>query len=328
MGRDLNALREALSAYLPNGGDVQRLVPLMTGHSNETFLIEGMDHILRLPPASTPLLKAHSVITQARVYEELVVAAGAPRTPRIVHVCESAAVLGAPFFIMERVAGDSVNDYKLPDWFVATSQTTKAEMCDDWVTAIATFARLEPLKALGAAISPEQEAGRWREIAVNAESPQLIASFDRLLDAPRRSTGVASPVHGDCKIANMMFADGRLTAVLDWELGYNGEPLSDLGYMLYFFASEQHEAALASREPGMWRRDQVITAWEKGSGRSASGVLWYEALAIGKMAAILLQGYHLYASGQSTDPRFLRFKTKLDENLLIMDAILTAQARG
>jgi aminoglycoside phosphotransferase (APT) family kinase protein len=320
--RDLNVLREALVKGVPEGARITGLVPLTTGHSNDTFLVEGLDQILRLPPTPAAWLAAHGVIVQARVYEEVGKAAGGPPVPKIFHVGEDVGLLGAPFFLMERVAGESVNDYNLPDWFMAAPNAARAAMCADWIAAIAGIARLRPLAAFGGPISPEQEARRWRQIAVNADCAELVGLFDRLLARPARLSGPSSPVHGDCKIANMMFSDGRLSAVLDWELGYNGEPLSDLGYLLYFFESDAHEAALASRAPGMWKRDQVIAAWEAGSGRSASGVEWYEASAIGKIAAILLQGLHFYQSGHTDDPRFLRFKVKLEENMAILDTML------
>lgn len=322
MTRNLSELRKALAAYLPNGAGLTGLAPLTTGHSNETLVLEGLDQILRLPPSQTPLLEAHNVIVQARVYEEIGAAQGAPPVPRIFHVCEDAGPLGAPFFVMERAAGDCVDDYQLPDWFTNASDETRSGMCADWVDAVGRLATLKPLKVFGAAVSPEQEALRWRALALAADGGEVVALFDRLLSTPPPSSGAISPVHGDCKIANMMFADGRLTAVLDWELGYNGEPLSDLGYLLFFFANDVHPPGRASRVSGMWEREQVIAAWQDASGRSARGVEWYEVLALGKMVTILLKGYHLFVSGQTDDQRYLRFKPKVDENTLIMEQMV------
>lgn len=324
MSRDIAVLRDTLARYLPEGCRISALQPLATGHSNETYVIEGLDSILRLPPATASLLEAHGIMTQARIYEELRQRPGAPPAPGIRHICEDAGVLGDPFFVMERVPGASVNDYQLPEWFTSTTDEVRGLMCEQWVAAIAGIARLAPLRALGAQVSPQDEVRRWQAIAASASCPELVSLFDRLLGVPAPCSGPASPVHGDCKLANMMFADGRLSAVLDWELGYNGEPLSDLGYLLYFFANAAHPPALASREPGMWTRAQVIPAWESGSGRSAGGVEWYEVAATGKMAAILAQGYNLYASGQTDDTRFLRFRDKLVLNMKIMEAMLPA----
>jgi aminoglycoside phosphotransferase (APT) family kinase protein len=322
MARNLDRLCASLATLLPDGDRITGLSLMTTGHSNETFVIDGLGHILRLPPSSAPLLSGHGIIAQAQIYQQMAAALGAPLVPKVIHLCEDAQPLGDPFFVMECVAGDSVNDYQLPDWFTASTPEARSVMCADWVGSVGCLARLSPLEAFGKPVSPEDEARGWQKIAAAADCPELAALFDRLLAMPAPCSGPISPVHGDCKIANMMFADGRLTAVLDWELGYNGEPLADLGYLLFFFANEDHGPARASALPGMWHRGDVIAAWEAASGRSASGVLWYEVSQIGKIAAIIANGYQIYASGGSDDPRFLNFKAKRDENILIMEAMI------
>ena len=40
----------ALARFLPDGVQITGLRPLMTGYSNETYLVEGPGLILRLPP--------------------------------------------------------------------------------------------------------------------------------------------------------------------------------------------------------------------------------------------------------------------------------------
>ena len=94
----------------------------------------------------------------------------------------------------------------------------------------------------------------------------------------------------------MMFVDGRISAVLDWEFAYNGEPLSDLGYLLYFFASDFHGPTRPTRLSGMWTRDQVIAAWEQASGRSAAGVAWHEAAQIARVSAMIVTAANQFAS--------------------------------
>ncbi|KMS51997.1 hypothetical protein V474_02810 [Novosphingobium barchaimii LL02] len=322
--RDIDALCAALRRDLADGSQITDLRPVTTGHSNETYVIEGLERVLRLPPVNTPLMTAHGIVTQARIYAELGAAADGPPVPRIFHVCDDTSVVGAPFFVMEQVAGDSVNDYRLPLWFKAVTAAARAQMCGEWIDAIGGLGRLASLRSLGLPVAPQDEARRWRKIGERVEFSGLVEQLDRLLSLPAACSGPASPVHGDCKLANMMFADGHLSAVLDWELGYNGEPLSDLGYLLYFFASATHGAALASREAGMFQRAQVIDAWERSSGRSAEGIAWYEALAVGKMTAILAEGYHNYATGQTEDERFAYFRLKRDENLTILTRIVDA----
>lgn len=321
MARDIDRTLEALRRHLPG---VTGLSPLTTGHSNETYLIGGLDQILRLPPHADPLMQSHGVIAQARIYETLGRAPGGPPVPHVSHVCEDAGPLGDPFFVMARAAGEAVHDVFLQPWFVEADDAFRERMCGAWVRAIAGLARLAPIDPFGAPVTPGEEARRWRNAAEAADCAALVAEFDRLLARPAPLSGPPAPVHGDPKLANLLFSDGALTAVLDWELGYNGEPLADLGYMLYFFEHAAHPAGAAQLLSGMWARDAAIAAWSEAAGRSAEGVGWHEIAAVGKMAAILADGYNLYASGKSGDVRFERWKGRLDVNIGIMRSMLDA----
>jgi aminoglycoside phosphotransferase (APT) family kinase protein len=322
MTRDLDAIRSTLVRVLPEGSRITGLTPLATGHSNETYLIAGLDQILRLPPAADALLEGHGVVAQARIYDELAKVPGGPPVPRIRLICEDPGVLGDPFFVMDKVAGDSINDYVLPAWFTGASDAVREGISRQYAAAFGSLARLERLAALSAPVTPEAQAGRWRTMAEEADCPELVALFDQLLAAPAPRSGPFAPVHGDTKLANMMWDQGQLTAVLDWELAYNGDPLTDLGYMLYFFPHPAHAAGRACREGGMWGRDQVIAEWTRTSGRSEAGVAWHEVAAVGKMAAIVGYGYSLFATGKSTDERLLRWRESRDLNVNLMRDML------
>lgn len=319
--RDVSVLRERLAAFLPNGDRITGLRPLTGGHSNETYVIEGLDVILRMAPA-TLAFDSHGIIAQARIYDEVSKLKGAPPVPKIHHIDESSEQLGAPFYIMEKVAGVAVDDYQLPEWFTTLTDTKRDELCQTWIAAVGSIAKLPPVDALGAPRSPEDELRHWRQIAVDCDAGDLVARIDRILAIPAPRSGAYSPVHGDCKISNMMFVDCRLTAVLDWEFAYNGEPLSDLGYLLYFFASDFHEPTRPTRLSGMWTRDQVIAAWAQASGRSTAGLDWHETAQVARMSGLIVKAAKQFASGQSDDPRFAIFLTKLNEHIAILDAML------
>jgi len=321
--RDLNLIRDVLVGVLPDGERITGIRAFSTGHSNETYLIEGLDQILRLPPSVHPLLPdSHGVIDQGRIYEALNRIVGAPPVPAIVYSCEDPALLGDPFFVMGRVAGEEINDYLPQPWFGEASPSDRALLCQKWIDAFCNLGKLATIEALGPIVTPEDEARRWRRFALEARCDPLVASFDRLLKRPAPRSGPPSPAHGDPKLANLMWSNGDLAAVLDWELGYNGEPLADLGYIIAFFASDAREANKACGYAGMWKRDQIIDYWASMTGRSGGGVRWHETAAIGKMAAIIAYGYNLYSSGKSDDERFLKWKAPIQNNLGIMDIML------
>lgn len=320
--RDLDQLAGALRGYLPGGAGITAIRPLTTGFSNETYLIEGLDLILRLPPAAGAMLEGHDVTGQGRIYQELATARSAPPVPAVVTICADPAIIGVPFFVMARVAGESIDDIVMTPWFVDGGDALRGQICRDWISAFAALSRLDPLAALGPVVSPEDDARMWREFAGAAQCPQLVAMFDRLLAAPAPISGAPAIVHGDPKLSNLMWQDRQITAMLDWEMALNGEPLANLGYMLFFFASEYHSATRAQKLPGMLSRDEAIALWEEVSGRSAEGIFWHEIAQAGKLAAIIAEGANMAVTGRSNDPRLELFKQNLGYYLGVMAAML------
>ncbi len=327
MRRNPEELQKKLSAYLPEGDRILELKQLTTGHSNETYIVEGLNAILRLPPPTAPLLEAHGIITQAKIYQEVGALEDGPPVPRILHICESPDILGDPFFLMERVSGQCVDDYVLPEWFVSLSDEQRGTMCESWSEAVGSIARVPPIPTLGEPVTPEQELRRWQGIAANNDCPELVDVIAQLLQIPAPRSGPPSVVQGDCKISNMLFENQQVSAVLDWELAYNGEPLADLGYLLYGFANEYHGCSRTVAPSGMWNREQIIGGWEKGSGRSAAGLIWYEAAEVAKLAGIYAKAKQLFNTGASDDQRMLMFIKKLDESIAIINAMLPCVER-
>ena len=158
MNRDVAHIQAKLNAYLPTGHGISAVKPMTTGFSNETYLLEGLNWILRLPSAAGAMLEGHGVIAQAKIYQELAHTAGAPPVPKILVVCEDSSVLGAPFFIMERVEGESVHDTNLQSWFVAATDSFRTALSRKWISTFAGLAKLAPLQVLGDAVSPEDDA--------------------------------------------------------------------------------------------------------------------------------------------------------------------------
>jgi aminoglycoside phosphotransferase (APT) family kinase protein len=312
----------ALRGMLPEGGRLTGIRPLTTGFSNDTYLLEGVDLVLRLPPAAGAMLDGHDVIAQARIYEELGKTAGAPPVPGIVLVSEDAAVLGAPFFVMERVTGDSIHDIELQPWFVEGDDALRKDVCGQWIGVFAALARLSPLDVLGEPVSPEDDARMWQRFAEQANSAELVALYDRLLAVPAPRSGPPAIVHGDTKLSNLMWQDGRISAVLDWEMALNEEPLADLGYVLYGFESAHHGPTTPQRQPGMLDREEVIALWEEVSGRSARGVFWHEVAQIAKITAIIAEGTNMWNTGRSSDPKLELFAKNLGYYLGVLGAML------
>jgi len=258
MPRDNSEIQRTLSKLLTKVAPITAVKPMTTGFSNDTYLIEGPDLILRLPPAAGAMLDGHDVVGQARIYAALANTPNAPAVPRIVHVEESPNLLGAPFFLMDRIVGESVNDIEMQPWFTDASDAARTQMCRDWVSAFANLARLSPLEILGAPVSPEDDLRMWQRFADAAACPQLVDMIERLLKVPAPISGSPALIQGDPKLSNLMWHNRRITAMLDFEMALNGDPLADLGYMLFFFASDHHAASRAQKLSGMLTRNEVI----------------------------------------------------------------------
>lgn len=320
--RDFDQIAAVLRATLPGGDAITGISQLTSGFSNETYSIDGPQLILRLPPAAGAMLDGHDVIGQARIYAALAATPDAPPVPRVVTIVDDPTVLGMPYFVMARVPGESIDDLNMQAWLTDSADAFRTQICRTWVATVAGLAKLPTLDVLGPVVTPEDHMRMWRDFARAAESPVLVGLFDRLLAAPAPRSGPPAVVHGDTKLSNLMWCDGALTAVLDWEMSLNGEPLSDLGYMLYSFESEFHAATRAQKLPGMLSRADVIALWTQVSGRSAEGVFWHEIAQIGKIAAIIAEGTNMYVTGRSSDPKLVQFTKVLDYYIGVMTAML------
>ncbi|MCB1747103.1 MAG: phosphotransferase family protein [Gammaproteobacteria bacterium] len=306
MARDLERMLDGLRGYLADGSRLSGIVPLSTGHSNETYLLEGIDRILRMPPSEEGLLPPYDMALQHAVLAAMGSAAEGPPVPAVYELCSDPAVIGDAFFVMQRLDGEAF-EYVTPAWLLGAPSSQPDAMCRQWIAAVTAVHRL-PADCMPAATrSPVDEARHWLAVAEEAEAPAaLLEVLHGLVGAPPRSSGPVTPVHGDPKHGNCLWArDGRLLALLDWEMAGIGEPMTDLGYIAHFYDQGEAKLATAGYElPGWWSKAQVVDAWERATGRQAVDLMRYEALAVAKIAAIIALGYHLFASGRTRDPRF------------------------
>jgi aminoglycoside phosphotransferase (APT) family kinase protein len=327
MGRNTDSILQALSAHLVCGEQISAVRACSTGHSNETYLLEGVNSILRMPPVGPSLTDGLGMAEQFQLYAVLGQIAGAPPVPRVLYYCSDPAVLGAPFYLVERVPGEPFGDYSVTDWVVQGSTEYRSNLSRQYVGAYAALSKLRPLEVLGPVRGGVAESERWARMARTAQSDSLVELIERLQKIAPPTSGPASPVHGDPKMSNVLWLDGKLQTVLDWELAFNGDPLADLGYMLLFQASDEHPALFGFDLPGIWSRGQMIAEWERVSGRSARGIEWYEAATFAKVTAIIAYGYHLASTNQVADPRFLAFLPMVAEWTEVMRRIMSKLER-
>lgn len=306
MARDLVRMCAGLRSYLGCGERLAAIVPLSTGHSNETYLLEGLERILRMPPSAEGLLPPYDMAAQHAVLAAMAAHPEGPPVPRVFELCTDAGIIGDPFFIMEYLRGEAF-EYATPEWLAKAPPATPAHMCAQWIGAVAAVHRL-PVSAMPArARSVVEDATHWLAVARKAMAPALLIEvLEDLVASPPGGSGAPAPMHGDPKHGNCLWdRSGRLLALLDWEMAGVGEPLLDLGYIMQFY--DQGECALGSAGyelPGWWGKTRVIEEWQRLTGRKVVDLARYEALGVAKIAAIIALGVELHRSGRTSDPRF------------------------
>src|SRR5690242_7358141 len=98
-------LAEYLRGKLEGADNSISLEQFPNGHSNLTYLLRagGHEYVLRRPPLGPVAPKAHDMVREYHVLRA--VHPHFPQAPEAFVVCEDSAILGAPFFVMERRHG-------------------------------------------------------------------------------------------------------------------------------------------------------------------------------------------------------------------------------
>jgi aminoglycoside phosphotransferase (APT) family kinase protein len=320
---------------LPGGGPIE-VERLREGHSNLTFVVRrhGLEWILRRPPRGRLLPTAHDVLREFRVLDLLARIGSPARVPRVVAACEDPSVIGVPFYLMERVAGEVIRD-RLPPWLADDSLDAdrRRALAFDLVDALAELhsTDAEPFVETGIG-KPSgylaRQVRRWRgqregiqaSAAERGTTARDLPDYDAVRDWLEANlpaeTGEATIVHGDYKLDNVLVlprtreVTPQVNAILDWEMATVGDPLADLGYLLSFWVEagdDPWRAALSGgvySAAGMPTRDEVVAWYGERTGRSMRDVRFYVTLAVWKLAILLEASYNRYLAGTTDDPFF------------------------
>ena len=206
------------------------------GQSNPTYLLDSADgvrRVLRKKPAGALLPSAHAIEREYRVMAALH-GSDVP-VPRMLCLCDDAAMIGTPFYVMAHVEGRVLWDPALP----GMDGIERRAVYDDMNRVVAALHRIGP-GAVG--LNDFGRPGHFVGRQINRWTAQYrrsatehIDEMDRLIDwlpANMPDGDETRIFHGDLRIDNMIFhpTEPRVLAVLDWELSTLGHPLADLAY--------------------------------------------------------------------------------------------------
>jgi aminoglycoside phosphotransferase (APT) family kinase protein len=282
------------------------------GRSNLTFRVVDADETafaLRRPPTSHVLPTAHDMVREFTVISALY-PLGVPVAEPL-GLCVDEEVNERPFYVMEFVEGAILRDRAQAE---ATFDEAIRGVIGDHLAA--TLAQLHDVDVERAGLGElarhdgyiERQLRRWRtqyeqmQVA-GVDDGGLIESVGSELSAQIPAQQRVSVVHGDYRLDNTVLdQNGRVRAILDWEICTLGDPMADLGLLMVYWAEPTDPTvSLLGVAPttarGFASRDQVLAAYASHSTLDLSHVAYYQAFGYWKLACIMQGVFARYSAG-------------------------------
>ncbi len=321
--RDDSVLREKLQSWLgiqlpadaaPEVSEISS--PSESGMSSETLLFEatwkgkagfreGGAFVGRMAPSQEdhPIFPAYDLEMQARVMR-LAAKSGVP-VPSVRWLELDENVLGAAFFIMDRIAGRvpaDVPTYSIEGFVKDASPQERRRLQDNTVSSIAKIHAIDleandgsflefPVEGKTALARHVANQRAYYEWAIpDRPSPLIERAFEHLEESwPNETSRVVS--WGDSRIGNVMYGNDGFepVAILDWEMAGLGTRELDLGWLsfMHTFFQKLFEGMGMDGLPDFLRADDLAETYQKMSGHSVEDLRWYETYAALRHAIIM-----------------------------------------
>lgn len=270
--------------------------------------------VLRLPPPGVRWVGTADVVRQARVMRAL---RDTPvPVPAVRWAGDDLQWFGRPYSVVERLPGETL---WLTEALAPRPITFDApflhRVAEQAAAALAALHRVDwqaKLPDWGPPLSLEDEVLRWDWLLARTADPERAADpsltaagptvRDRLLARvpPPPQHGI---FHGDYQWTNLLVYEGRLLAVLDWELAGVGATGMDVGWLAVFSDPESWVGRARSTAP-LPRAEEIVALYEEALGEPMSGIRWYRALAGYKFALITGLNLSLHRRGKRPDPHW------------------------
>ena len=327
-GEELDA--KAVSDWLREQGVDVEGDPTVTqfsgGASNWTYRLQyegegdSQDLILRRPPKGTKAKSAHDMVREYTVQKALKDAY--PYVPKMVALCTDEDVIGADFYVMERMEG-IIPRANLPKG-VDLNEAQTRELCTNVIDALielheVDYTKYPDLVNLGRGEGYcERQVTGWDKRYVKAKTPN-VPSFALVRQWLGKHTPADSKtclIHNDWRFDNVILAADdptKVIGVLDWEMATLGDPLMDLGSALAYWIEEDDNIIMqqSRRQPthlkGMMTRDEVVTYYLEKTGLKIDNWTFYEVFGLFRLAGIVQQIYYRYYNKQTSNPAFKNF---------------------
>lgn len=340
---DLVKLESYLKTHLPHASGAITVRQFSSGHSNLTYFVslgqggaqEAREMVLRRPPFGSKVKSAHDMGREYRVLSRLHSVYPAPQ-PLL--YCDDTSVLGAPFYLMERVRGTILRRDLPPGLEIGSEVIRKLD--ESFIHGMVRLHALDYTAiGLGDLGKPEgyleRQVRGWIERYHGSKTHELpeVAQIAGWLKDHMPPPCAATLIHNDYKFDNMILDSTDITRIkglLDWEMCTLGDPLSDLGTALGYWV-DPHDPPEFQRIhwgptmlPGSLTRKQIVHRYAEQTGRDVSNMVSYYVFALFRTAVVVQQIYYRYHHGLTQDQRFAALmesaKTLLRAAVRAMDA--------
>ena len=315
---NIEKLEPYLKERLPHLDGRLTIEQFPSGFSNLTYLIRvgETELVLRRPPFGANIKSAHDMSREFHILSHL--NGVYPKVPQPYLYCEDEAVIGAHFYVMERLAGVILRPQMPPEMIPAPPLMGQIA-----ASLIDNLAALHALDYKAAGLGDFGKPEGYVERQVTGWSKRYLRSkTDEIADMEKTAAWLmanlppesdAALIHNDFKYDNLVLdtADwATIIGVLDWEMATIGDPLMDLGTSLgYWLQPDDPPELLAMRFspttlPGNPTRSELVERYARKSGRDVSNLTFYYVYGLFKLAVIVQQIYYRYKKGYTQDPRF------------------------
>lgn len=318
---DLARLDPWLKQHLPGLAGTPRVTQYSGGASNWTYRLQydTRDLILRRPPAGTKAKSAHDMGREFRIQQALQPVF--PLVPAMLVHCDDGSVIGAEFYVMQRLDGIILRKH-LPrglEMSPAQVRTLCTNMLDTLVALHRIDAGAAGLAQLGRGAGYAQRQvegwiGRYEKARTwNVPRSHSIAKW---LRANIPADGRNCVIHNDFRFDNLVLdADDptHVIGVLDWELATIGDPLMDLGNTIAYWVQADDDPVMRRLRrqptdlPGMLTRREAVDYYCTQMGIAPGNWTFYEVQGLFRVSAIAQQIYYRYHHKQTNNPAFRHF---------------------
>lgn len=331
-GIDVERVEKWLNANIEGAQGPYTYHLIAGGRSNITFRVvdaNGMQMVLRRPPMGHVLATAHDMAREHR----LISAVGQSHVPvpRTLGLCTDVEVNGAPFYVMAYVPGVVLDS---PEKGMLLSMEHRLQASEDLIDVLADLHAVDVDEVgLGDLAKRdgyvERQVKRWSTQWANSKTRELPA-VDEVAALLGNNIPVQQGVsiaHGDYRFGNCLtdVDNGRIAAVLDWELCTLGDPLADLGYVGIYW-TDPGMPNMRGTDPsgieGFPTFDHLVERYATRTGRDCSNIGYYKAFASFRLAVICEGVYARYLHGAMGDQQIDLEPMKLTVETLAESALV------